>query len=70
MSDTDVAWICPRCGHFIVRPTMAEGVPTHTCGIAGAVVEFVLYVDSAQALQIHNGIDLTSAGTTARRSAR
>ena len=70
MSDTDTAWICPRCGHFIVRSTTPEGVPTHDCGIAGGVVEFVPYVDSAQALQIRNGIDSTSAGTTARRSTR
>ena len=70
MSDTDTAWICPRCGHFIVRQTMPEGVPTHDCGIAGGVVEFVPYVDSAQALQIRNDIDSMSAGTTARRSTR
>ncbi len=70
MSDSDTAWICPRCGHFIVRSMTPEGVPIHDCGIAGAVVEFVPYVDSTQALQIRNGIDSTSAGTTARRSPR
>lgn len=70
MSDSDTAWICPRCGHFIVRSTMSKGVPSHDCGIAGGVVEFVPYVDSAQALEIRNGIDSTSAGTTARRSTR
>ena len=70
MSDTDAAWICPRCGHFIVRSTTSEGVPSHDCGVAGDAAEFVPYVDSAHALQIRNGIDSTSAGTTARGSTR
>ena len=70
MSDTDTAWICPRCGHFIVRQAMAEGVLSHDCALTGDVVEFVPYVDSAQALQIRNRIDSTSAATTARRSTR
>jgi hypothetical protein len=70
MSDSDTAWICPRCGHFIVRSATPEGVPTHDCGMASDVVEFVPYVDSAQALQTRHGINATSAGATVRRSTR
>jgi hypothetical protein len=70
MSDTDAAWICPRCGHFIVQSTAPDCVPAHNCALAGDVAEFVSYVDSAQAVQIRNGIDSTSAATTARGSIR
>lgn|GEM_PF-5761198 len=70
MSDTDAAWICPTSGHFIVRLTVPECAPNHGCALAGGVVEFVPYADSAQALQIRNGIDSTSAVSTAPRSTR
>ena len=68
MSDTDTAWICPRCGQFTVRPATPECTPTHNCALVGDVVQFVPYVDSAHALQIRNDIDSMSAGSTARRS--
>jgi hypothetical protein len=68
MSDEDTAWICPRCGHFIARQATSEQAPTHDCGGAGRAVEFVPYVDSAQALRIRNDIDSTSTATTTRRS--
>lgn len=70
MSDSDVARICPRCGHFIVRQTAPDCSPIHDCPIAGGVVEFIPYVDSTQALQIRNGIDSRSARTTSRRNTR
>ena len=38
MSDTDTAWICPRCGQFTVRPATPECTPTHNCALVGDVV--------------------------------
>ena len=48
-------WICPGCGHFVVR-NGRDSVPEHACSVVGTVVEFVPYIDSGQAMRLRSGI--------------
>lgn len=52
-------WICPGCGHFIVRRGPSEN-PSHPCAAAGTSVEFVPYLDNEQALSIRRSIGRSS----------
>lgn len=48
-------WICPNCGHFIVR-SGTNVIPSHACAVSGTVTNFVPYIDNAQAMTIRSGV--------------
>lgn len=44
-------WICPCCGHFIVRREGASSA-RHCCNGSTDAVELIPYIDAAQAIGI------------------
>jgi len=48
---TDLAWICERCGHFMVT-TESPAPPRHDCAVASHSVVFAAYKSAAHAAEI------------------